>query len=141
MGYAHNMPPRDNPKDEANAVLLRRYLQAVPTVSGIAQVPKGNYNGDRKNPIQRFVKKYDVDELSGCWIWRKSSRLDPNGYSKFKTMGKEISGHRWSYTYYKGVIPAGLQIDHLCMVTACVNPEHLEAVTQQENIRRYRASL
>jgi len=44
--------------------------------------------------------------------------------------------HRLAYERAKGSIPAGLQIDHLCRVRECVNPDHLEAVSQRENIRR-----
>jgi len=97
-------------------------------------MPKGNYNGDRKNPIQRFVKKYDVDELSGCWVW--NTRTTPNGYAKFRTKGKDKQAHRWAYEFYIGPIPEGMQLDHLCRVRNCVSPYHLEPVTQQENILR-----
>lgn len=40
------------------------------------------------------------------------------------------------YELYKGAIPEGLQIDHLCRVRRCINPDHLEAVTRHENILR-----
>lgn len=44
--------------------------------------------------------------------------------------------HRLSYTLAYGSIPEGLVIDHLCRTPVCVRPDHLEAVTQQENMRR-----
>jgi hypothetical protein len=49
---------------------------------------------------------------------------------------KQLKAHRVSYEMYKGPIPDGLQIDHLCRVTICVNPAHLEAVTGKVNCQR-----
>lgn len=49
---------------------------------------------------------------------------------------KYIVAHRMVYTFIKGPIPEGMQIDHLCRNRKCVNPNHLEPVTQQENMRR-----
>ena len=73
---------------------------------------------------------------SGCWIWLGC--LMPNGYSKSGLeqpdgSWKGILGHRAAYEAFKGLIPAGLEIDHLCRNRCCVNPEHLEAVTTQIN--------
>lgn len=56
----------------------------------------------------------------------------PNGYGRFG----DQRAHRVSYEWEFGPIPDGLQIDHLCRNRACILPEHLEAVTQQENMRR-----
>jgi hypothetical protein len=83
--------------------------------------------------IDRFESKYAVDD-NDCWIWKAG--LKPNGYAQFWDTEKVGYGHRWSYTYFKGEIPNGLQIDHLCRVRSCVNPDHLEAVTMQENVAR-----
>lgn len=58
------------------------------------------------------------------------------GYGKLKWEGKVIHAHRVSYELFIGKIPNGLQIDHLCRNTSCVNPFHLEAVTAKENILR-----
>lgn len=64
-----------------------------------------------------------------------------NGYGMERSAaGPMRSAHRLAYERAKGAIPAGLQIDHLCRVRECVNPDHLEAVSQRENIRRGRGT-
>ena len=78
--------------------------------------------------FERFIAK--VEKTETCWLWKASK--NPKGYGSFG----ETYAHRWSYEHYKRPIPAGWQIDHLCKVTSCVNPEHLEAVTLEENLRR-----
>jgi hypothetical protein len=78
---------------------------------------------------EQFTSKVAV-AADGCWLWLGT--IAPNGYGKFGG----LCAHRIAYEIHVGPIPAGLQIDHLCRVRHCVNPSHLEAVTQQENIRR-----
>ena len=84
--------------------------------------------------FDRSVGKTD----HGCWIWMKG--LDSLGYGQFYCVknGKETTerAHRASYEHFVGAIPDGLEIDHLCTIRCCVNPEHLEPVTHQENWRR-----
>lgn len=69
-----------------------------------------------------------------CWIW--CGRVNENGYGWVSDNGKLRLAHRVAYEKVKGSIPSGLVLDHLCGVPGCVNPNHLEAVTQQENLRR-----
>lgn len=70
-----------------------------------------------------------------CWAWTGGHSVA--GYGRFNRDGRRPDyAHRYSYELHKGVIPAGCQIDHLCHNRGCCNPAHLEAVTQQENIRR-----
>lgn len=74
---------------------------------------------------------------NGCWTWLGGK--NSNGYGVFGH-GPRGSGfvkaHRWAYEFLVGTIPKGLQIDHLCRNRICVNPTHLEPVTQRENILR-----
>ena len=72
--------------------------------------------------------------MSECKIWNKG--MSGNGYGSFCENGKHQPAHRYVYETKVGPIPEGLQIDHLCRNRACVNVDHLEPVTQRENLRR-----
>lgn len=87
-----------------------------------------------KSRVDRFWAKVNKSGPNGCWIWT-AARSD-TGYGSFRINRKTYNAHRLAYEELVGAIPDGLQIDHLCRVRACVNPDHLEAVTRQENTRR-----
>jgi len=76
----------------------------------------------------------DCGYASACWIWQGT--LNADGYGEFSVSSKRKLAHRVIYERHRGAIPEGLDIDHLCKVHSCVNPDHLEAVTNKENIRR-----
>ena len=87
-----------------------------------------------KSALERFNEKYTVHEETGCWEW--TAGKVPNGYGMFWMDGRHHGAHRVSWLLHKGFIPVGLQLDHLCRVRHCVNPDHLEPVTTQENLLR-----
>lgn len=79
-----------------------------------------------------------VDKTKLCWLWTGSK--NPNGYGQINVFvdGKRgiARAHRVSYEMANGPIQPGLKIDHICRVRHCVRPDHLEAVTERENILR-----
>jgi len=76
---------------------------------------------------------------SGCWEWTGSSS-NIYGHGCLMIAGKSHRAHRLAYETWVGPIPEGLTIDHLCRNPPCINPEHLEPVTNAENIRRAAAA-
>ena len=95
--------------------------------------------------LVRFLSKFDAASHS-CWIW--TGTIYKRGYGYFGLKGKMKSAHRLSYQLFRGDIPAGIEIDHICHSNSaceaksqclhrrCVNPWHMELVTHLENIQR-----
>ena len=91
------------------------------------------------NEIKKYIQDRILVSNTGCWEWTKS--LTHNGYAQATIKNKNWKIHRLSYEIYKGEIPIGLCIDHLCENRKCINPDHLEAVTQKENVFRSNKTL
>lgn len=87
----------------------------------------------RGTPAERFWRYVHPEPMSGCWLWVGSMG---RYYGRLGVGKTNVLAHRLSYEMHKGPIPSGLQIDHLCRTMLCVNPDHLEAVTPEENKRR-----
>lgn len=82
--------------------------------------------------------EYLVDPDTGCWVWQRA--IKPEGYGYLTYKGKTTYAHRLFFERVYGPIPKGMDIDHLCRNRACVNPDHMEVVTRQENaLRGHRA--
>lgn len=92
----------------------------------------------RGTPSETLVWRYIRRDLSGCWLWMGPK--NNNGYGSMSArvggIRKPVIAHRFVYQMLRGAIPQGLQLDHLCRVRHCVNPDHLEAVTARENLMR-----
>ena len=96
--------------------------------------------------VERFWARVDKDgpvsdfalTLGPCWLWIGRSYEMGRGqfYGMAKILGRRRFTHRIAYELIVGAIPAGLELDHLCRVTTCCNPDHLEPVTHSENCRR-----
>ena len=95
-----------------------------------------------KSDIEILTYNLLLDDLDGCWLWQGTVGI--GGYGRFKAslpgVSSEYRPHRLSYILFIGDIPTGLVIDHLCEEKLCVNPFHLEAVSNAENVRRYFAN-
>ena len=72
-------------------------------------------------------------EVADCWMWVGTTE---DGYGRFWDGERLWVAHRWLWTQLVGEVAEGLQLDHLCRNRACVNPDHLEPVTQTVNVRR-----
>lgn len=84
---------------------------------------------DSQRVREQFWAK--VDKTGDCWLW--TAACNPKGYGKFRATG---TAHRIAYIDLVGPIPEGMELDHLCRVRNCVNPDHLEPVTSAENTLR-----
>lgn len=87
----------------------------------------------KHEPLKQRLEKRLVKD-GDCLVWTGATT---NGYGVIGVDSNHTEQtHRVAYKLYKGEIPQGYQIDHLCMNRRCCNPDHLEAVTQLENLRR-----
>lgn len=111
-----------------------------PTLLAVKSSTRNSWTKGQPLPIlhghggRRRAPDFIVNEQTGCWEWQ--GWRDRQGYGGTWLNGRSARAHRVVYEQHRGPIPVGLTLDHLCRVTRCVNPDHLEPVTVLENIRR-----
>ena len=84
--------------------------------------------------LEWYIDKGHPDE---CWTWSGGHSPTPAGgkYAVFTYRNKSVGAHRAVYEKHHGPIPDGMEVDHQCRNTWCVNPAHLKAVTRTENMQ------
>jgi hypothetical protein len=89
-------------------------------------------------PIEERLARYSIPEPNtGCVIWLGAlSGPASHRYGYMYHRGKVRGAHVVAYELANGAVPDGLVLDHKCRMTVCINPDHLEPVTQGENIAR-----
>lgn len=84
---------------------------------------------------ERFWSRVDREGPLGCWLWTGS--LTGEGYGSFSGPGRvNVLAHRFSWSLHGGPLIEGQVLDHLCRVRHCVNPDHLESVSDRVNVLR-----
>ena len=99
-------------------------------------------NAPRRRPwqsLQEAIEYYGVPEPNtGCWLWAGNlvggRWLLGLGYGQFRFDGRNVYAHRASWTAYRGEIPVGLDVMHVCDTPACCNPDHLKVGTVSDNM-------
>ena len=81
--------------------------------------------------IARLVVNVEVDDVTGCWRWQ--GYTDRKGYGQIKVSGKAHWAHRVSFAAFNGEIPEGQTINHTCACPGCINPAHLELMSNADN--------
>lgn len=93
-------------------------------------------SGTHATAIERLLRACDIPNLFACWTWQGHTDGRSSQYGRFRgDNGQMLYTHRFAYEHFIGPIPPGMEVDHVCENTRCVNPSHLELQTPEQNKR------
>lgn len=88
---------------------------------------------------QRFWSKVSIGGPEDCWVWQATKS---RGYGQLRIDGKMVYAHRFAYELATGEpLGPGVQVDHRCHNTACVNPLHLREATNKQNCENFSGAM
>lgn len=96
----------------------------------------GRHKRRRPDTLDELIKRTIPVPFSGCWLWLGGLNANGYGVAPWRRGRGSTLAHVATYSKTIGPVPDGLEIDHLCRVRCCVNPDHLEAVTHKINSQR-----
>ena len=111
-----------------------RWMRSRPDRRSPVAPPSGYYQDLTEERLGSFWNYVEVGHPLGCWEWKHTR--DRDGYGYLFRMGRNLRAHRVAFVLLRGSIDDAKQIDHLCRNRGCVNPDHLENVTIEENALR-----
>jgi len=82
--------------------------------------------------MERVYSK--IEKTKNCWIWKGT--INSQGYGVAWFNGKLHRAHRLIYEWERETIPQGMVADHICRIRNCVNPDHIEIITNGANVLR-----
>jgi hypothetical protein len=130
-GWGHSGPCAT----DCDCDLARMTRQPMSTTVPVPDPPRPDAPGlQEADDVRRRLERMSApDPSTGCVLWGGGLT---NGYGSISVNGKSRRVHVVAYEQAVGPVPPGLQLDHLCRVRNCINPKHLEPVTNRENVLR-----
>lgn len=94
---------------------------------------------NQESIIERILRQTNKFEDNGCWVWTGRVSGRKNGYPQISVGGKQTMVHRIVFEELIRLLKPGETIDHLCRNSHCINPDHLEAISLRDNVKRMHA--